>query len=143
MIPSPEVAVVGPWRARWNSWYRRALPAYWIFLFTSTHFPGLRGVPLRPSDKLLHFAAFALLAFLFWRFVETFHDRLSRWFALEALLILGLYAATDEMTQGWVGRGVDLHDFFADFGGVAAMLAVLETIRRFRERHGGSESVIK
>jgi chromosome partitioning protein len=113
-------------------WYRQALPAYWIFLFMTTHLPGLRGVPLRASDKWLHLIAFGLLALLFWRFVETFHPRLSSWFVLQAAGVLIAYAAVDEFTQGWVNRGVELHDFLANVAGILLVLAWLEARRRFR-----------
>jgi len=48
--------------AAWSAWYRRALPAYWLFVLCCTHFPNLRldlGVP--SSDKLAHAAAFCVV----------------------------------------------------------------------------------
>lgn len=121
--PSPSPA--------WTEWYRRALPAYWISLFCLTHFPRLRlDVPIRASDKLAHLAAFALLAFLFWRFAETIRRPLSARFVWIAGFWLTVYAALDEYLQQFVGRGTDLIDWLFDLAGIAVVLALLEWRRR-------------
>ncbi len=66
------------WSTAWEHWYRRALPAYWIFLFCATHLPKARlpGIVPRP-DLLAHFLSFGALAFLFWKFAQSFDRRLS------------------------------------------------------------------
>ena len=65
-------------RAAWDHWYRRALPAYCIFLFCATHFPKLEiDLPISAPDKFAHWTAFGLLAFLFWRFAEALQRPLS------------------------------------------------------------------
>jgi VanZ family protein len=116
---------------RWTHWYRRALPAYWLFLFCITHFPYLRlGGPVPESDKLAHITAFALLAFLLWRFVETFGRPLDARFVWTALGGLALYAAADEYLQDFVGRSTDVVDWFGDMLGVVLMLGCLEWRRR-------------
>jgi VanZ family protein len=119
--------------AAWSAWYRRALPAYWFFVFCCTHFPDLRldlGVP--SSDKLAHAAAFALLAFLFWRFAETFRRPLPATFVWWAAAVLAGYAAFDELTQSFVGRRVDIRDWLGGVAGMATVLGVLEWQRRRR-----------
>lgn len=117
----------------WDRWYRRALPAYWIFLFCLLHFPALRvDLPVRLSDKLAHVVAFALLTFLFWRFVETLHRPLSGRFVWYAALWLGAYASLDEWLQQFVGRETDLADWLCNLTGVALVLVVLEHRRRRR-----------
>jgi VanZ family protein len=118
------------WSTARKQWYRRALPAYWIFLFCATHFPRpeLPGVPA--SDKLAHLGAFAALAFLFWRCVESFHRKLSGRFVWIAFAGLAAYAAVDEYLQRFVNRGPSLDDWFADLAGIAAVLAILERRRR-------------
>jgi len=117
----------------WRTWYRRALPAYWIFLFLATHFPrlDLRGAPV-PSDKFMHFTAFGLLAFLYWRFRESFGRPVGGRFVWSALAVLAVYSATDEYLQGFVGRSPDIRDWAANMSGVATALAVLELLRRYR-----------
>ncbi|MFO0837851.1 MAG: VanZ family protein [Phycisphaerae bacterium] len=114
----------------WTRWYQRALPAYWLFLACTTHFPRLELRGPRNSDKFVHAIAFAILAFFFWRFCETIWTRLSPAFAWIAVLVLLAYAGADELTQPWFGRSCDLVDFLCDAVGVTAVLATLEWRRR-------------
>lgn len=120
-----------PVQNAWDHWYRRILPTYWLSLFLVTHLPRLR-IPgdIPQSDKLAHFAAYALLAFLLWRFAETYSRPLSASFAPRALVILAAYAALDEWLQARVGRSADPLDWAADAAGAAATLAILEWRRR-------------
>ena len=120
-----------PLESVWAQWYRRALPAYLLFLFSVTHLPFLRlDVPIASSDKLAHLGAFGLLAFLFWRFVEALGRPLSGRFVYIAAFWLIAYAAFDEYLQQFVGRSTDLDDWLCDVGGIAAVLALLEWRRR-------------
>jgi VanZ family protein len=121
------------WSKGWARWYRRALPAYWIFLFCATHFPKAK-LPGRipKEDKLVHFVAFGLLAFLLWRCAESFGRKLSGRFVWMAFGGLGIYAAADEYLQGLPGinRSVSLLDWLADLAGIAAVLIAFEVRRR-------------
>ena len=120
-----------PLESVWAQWYRRALPAYLLFLFSVTHLPFLRlDVPIASSDKLAHLGAFGLLAFLFWRFVEALGRPPSGRFVYIAAFWLIAYAAFDEYLQQFVGRSTDLDDWLCDVGGIAAVLALLEWRRR-------------
>ena len=135
-----------PRESGWTRWYRRALPAYWIFLFACTHFPNLRlDVPIESPDKYAHLGAFGLLAFLWWRFAETIKRLLSARFVWISAFWLGAYAAFDEYLQQFVGRTTDLEDWLCNMVGILAVLAALEwrrrvTVRRARPvsgfRHG-------
>lgn len=129
----PERALEGlvRWDGRWERFYRRALPAYWIFLFVATHFPKLRLPEAVPrSDKLAHFAAYALLALLFWKFFEANQRPLSPRFCWNALAVILVYAAVDEALQPLVGRSADVWDWICDVTGAAIALAALEWNRR-------------
>ena len=133
------------WSKAWEHWYRRALPAYWIFLFCGTHFPKPELPGVRASDKFAHFVAFAALAFLFWRCVESFHRNLSGRFVWIAFVGLAAYAAIDEYLQRFVNRGPSLDDWLADLTGIAVVLLALELHRRFTAspqvaEPGGSET---
>jgi VanZ family protein len=109
------------WSRSWEHWYRRVLPAYWIFLFCATHFPRPRlPGPIPEADKLVHFVAFGLLAFLFWRFV---------WIAF---LTLGIYATVDEYLQQFVNRQTSWLDGLANVAGIVLVLIALEARRRLR-----------
>ena len=116
----------------WARWYRRALPTYWVFLFCVTHFPKLSFGPRAPrnTDKAAHFIAFALLAFAFWRFNQSFGRPLSARFVWFAAPILIAYAALDEYLQRFVNRSPDITDWLLDSAGIAATLIWLEIRRR-------------
>jgi len=126
----------------WDRWYRRMLPAYWVFLFCATHLPRPSlPVQFAENDKLVHFLAFGLLAFLFWRFARTFNRDLSPRFVWLALVSLMGYAALDEYLQQFVNRSTSFIDWLADLAGTALVLAVLEAHRRrsAHRRHAGPQ----
>lgn len=126
-----SLAILSAGADSWRRWYRRALPAYWVFLFCATHFPKLELPGAVPqSDKLLHVVAYGLLAFLFWRFAEARRRPLPGHFVWIALAVLALYAVLDEWLQSFVGRSASLLDWLADVLGIGLVLAMLEWRRR-------------
>ncbi len=116
----------------WARWYRRALPTYWIFLFCLTHLPKLSLGTRVPenTDKLAHFVAFALLAFVYWRFNESFARPVSARFVWAAALLLSAYAALDEYLQQYVNRTPSINDWLANVAGIVTVLATFEIRRR-------------
>ena len=119
-------------RSRWDRVALIALPAYWVALFIATHYPRVK-IPdqLPGKDKLVHFTAFGLLAFLRWRF-ELARRPISTRFAWITAVVLIAYAAFDEYVQQFVGRFTDPLDFLANASGIIVILAVLELHRRWR-----------
>lgn len=113
-------------------WIRVALPVYWIALFAATHYPRVP-VPdeIPQSDKAIHFVAFGLLAFLFWRFMAARERPLTAASVWIAALVLIPYATLDEYTQQFVGRHTDLADWAANLAGTLGVLAALELRRRW------------
>lgn len=106
------------------------LVIYWAMLFTGTHLPGSSFRGFHFNDKVMHFGAFAGLAFLLaWALPKSI-KRING-LVIAAILILA-YAIFDEWTQGFVpNRSPDIHDFFADtLGMLTGFLAylVLRTI---------------
>jgi len=102
---------------------------YWVVLFVATHVPIQQPFGPRGTDKLVHFAAYGLLAFL----------AATAWTArrcptpgsyLAIFLLLSIYGALDEVTQPLVGRTCDPADWLADVGGVAIGLGVFAAVRR-------------
>lgn len=98
--------------------------AYWIALFGVTHLPKLPHYPgPRYNDKIVHAAAYALLAGLAvgaWRIGRGSAARSAViWF-----VVLAVYAAVDELLQPLVGRSCTLGDWLADTVGVAVAVAV-------------------
>jgi hypothetical protein len=107
--------------------WRIALLVYALALTIGTHWPRLRlGTEAMGSpDKLLHFVAFGVLAFLLWR---------SGWlrggWALLAIALLWVLA--DELSQAIpsLGRSVSWMDALAGAGGVLVVAAWRWALRR-------------
>lgn len=92
-----------------------------LALFVQSGFPSPNIGPDFPfKDKVLHMAAYGLLAVLFYRACRA--ARPGRWSPLR-LLVIGvcfatLYGASDELHQVLVvSRQADAYDFLADFAG--------------------------
>jgi len=84
-------------------------------------------VPVDYFDKVEHFSAYALLAFLACRaFAATGMD--ARW----GVVLASFYGLSDELHQAFVpGRSSDLFDWVADTtGAVAALFLYLRHTRR-------------
>lgn len=116
-------------RTRWERLWLIALPVYWVALFVATHYPRVR-IPgeIPHGDKLIHFAAFGLLALLFWAALRPRDGRFVAW----ALPVLVAYAGFDEWLQQFVGRFTDVMDFVANTAGIVTVLGALELHRRLR-----------
>lgn len=102
-----------------------------MFAGTHTPLPQLDGLPGN-SDKALHLAGYAGLAFLL-------SLRLSALpaFRLHTIRILGIafalslfYGAADELLQIPVGRHCDIYDWLADVVGTTIGLACFVAVRR-------------
>jgi VanZ family protein len=104
---------------------------YLLALFAGTHLPRQFASPsLEKSDKLVHFAAYAGLAWLLAMAWQSTTGRLNRrhlWFAW--LAIVG-FAAVDEVTQLLVHRDASSIDWLADVLGSATGLIVFTITRR-------------
>lgn len=103
-----------------------------IFLFSAQ--PSLDsglGVIDLVGRKLIHFAEYGLLCFLWWRLLRTGMDRGRA--AFLALLLSSLFAASDEFHQSFVeGRGATAVDWAIDSAG-AALVALRLRSRARRE----------
>ena len=117
------------------SWWRLSLPVYWIALAAATHYPRVQ-IPgeLPSSDKILHFSAFAILAFLMWQVLASRARPLTSASVWIAAAILIPYAAIDEYTQQFVGRYTELADWIANAAGIICVLSILEIRRRIAAR---------
>ena len=114
-------------------WSRVALPVYWLALIGATHYPHVP-IPgeIPQSDKVIHFGAFGLLAFLVWQVLATRTRPLTSASVWVAALISMTYAIVDEYTQQFTGRYTDVADAVADLLGIMCVLTVLEIRRRIR-----------
>ncbi len=100
---------------------------------------GTSPIPVRHGDKLIHFALYALLAWLGGRSIVTDDRSGTRRALLHWAVIYAIYAALDEWLQSFVGRTASLGDWLCDVGGVAAVSAMLffrRPRRKLSEHHG-------
>ena len=106
------------------------LAVYWCLMFWGTHKPA-DNTPAVSNDKLLHFLAYAGLAFLI--SLSLFWWRNPRKWVWIALVVV-TYGAIDELTQPSFGRSAEFADWVADAFGCAAGLIVYhvaqKTVRR-------------
>ncbi len=89
------------------------LGVYWSTLFVGTHLPrGVQGVG-NINDKLLHFGAYAGLAFLLTATLKSLRVRHGT--LLLPMVIAAMYGCLDELSQLPVpGRQADIADWAAD-----------------------------
>lgn len=107
--------------------YRLPLVIYAIFIFVQSSFPSPKMVPTFAfSDKLFHFAGYALLGALAVRaFKREFSQSSKRRVIIYAALFATLYGAGDEFHQSFVAaRTADVMDALSDCigGAVGAWL---------------------
>ncbi len=116
-----------------------ALIAYWILIFAGTHLPKLPNFAPDISDKIKHFAAFFGLATLLC-YVTNSANLLRRFSFI--LVICIVYAAVDELTQGFVrGRVPDVLDFAADAFGVTLATGIYAGCRVVADTYSGNRGV--
>ena len=103
-------------------------------LVVATHLPNrIASLPSNQTDKFVHVAAFAVLAWLLataWQASVGWLNRRHLWFVW---LTIVLYAVVDELTQLLVGRTASVADWLADAVGAALGLFVFQLARRTLE----------
>lgn len=125
MTPLPEQRSRRP--VSWWLW-----TGYWFALFVVMHIP-LRGVALRLapySDKIIHFVAYCLLAWLGGRHLLATRRSGSLALLFVWAAVYAAYATADEWLQMFVGRTMSFGDWLADLLGVAVATIVLALRRR-------------
>lgn len=127
MSDAPVQADAPPIRAR--KVVRVALLLYVALIFTLTHVPRAPQVPLDQGDKLAHFGAYAILAFVL-RLDQRLYGRTSAAWGALLLVIIALYGAFDELLQIPVGRTADVWDWYADMLGAIVGLAAMDLLAK-------------
>lgn len=126
-------------RLFWIYWF--PLIIYCLAIFIQSSYPSPKSLPKFPlSDKVMHFAAYAVMGGLFFRALRV--TRLS-WRPISIIvfsaLFTTLYGAGDEIHQLFVtSRTADQMDVFADFlGGTfgAVCFGVLTGLLMKRNRY--------
>lgn len=115
-----------------NQWFQTLkrvspwlLAVYWVILFVLTHVPVPAGPP--NSDKVLHVAAYTVLATLFATVLLTREVPKARLVRL-TVVTLCTFAVFDELTQELVNRFCDPMDMLADAIGVLCGLGFVLTM---------------
>lgn len=121
----------GPRSLRWLAARARTLAiAYFSLLFAATHWPLPPGAIPQGADKLYHFGAYGLLAFLVLAGWElSIKQRLEPKHFFAVWLAGAAYGVVDELTQIPVGRSADPRDWLADVVGVVCGVAAYLAIR--------------
>ncbi len=124
-----------PNRSTFATLSKFALGLFWLALFAATHVPpSTELLRVETNDKLIHFAAYLLLALLLataWQLtggILTGRHLVFAWLALLA------YGAFDEVTQIPIGRDCNLGDWTTDACGAATGLLLFVALRRIVER---------
>jgi|GEM_PF-2199276 len=104
---------------------------YWIGIFFATHIP----IPywtrrMGVSDKIMHFAAYLVLALLLW--LSTSFEKKANWKKIRPWLLMGIvavYCISDELSQYFMrGRSVDPYDLIANILGATAAMTLVTII---------------
>ena len=110
------------------------LGIYWGIILTLTSLPGDDLPDVKISDKIEHFLAFWGLAVLL-KLTLTLQDKyqkLKKYSALFTLLIVGVYAALDEIHQLFIpGRDCQFLDWVADFTGATVAVLLVGLIIKY------------
>ncbi len=100
------------------------LALYWLALITATHIPKVQDpLKFQNSDKVVHFTAYAVLAFLA-SLALAVHGRWNRHIAIRLVVVLLILGVLDEVTQPYFGRHADVADWGADALGVLVGVTV-------------------
>lgn len=115
-------------KARWSPrLVGRLWIVYWVALFAIMHTPRqhLPHVNVSYIDKAAHVTGYALLGLLGGAYAQrTGVKRGTAWYA-KWLLVYGLYAAVDELTQPYVNRSASVSDWIVDIIGVVLAFVVV------------------
>ena len=116
-----------------TAWRRTSLAAliiYWFTLVIATHVPKVPEIRLEQGDKLVHVAAYAVLALLAAVCWSAWRSPLRRLDFVWLIAALAAYAAIDEITQTPFGRQADFHDWLADLVGLACGIVAYAVVSR-------------
>ena len=122
MSTVPDARILNADRLKRLASRARTLAAvYFLVLCTATHIP-LDQSQIDVSDKIVHFASYALLTVLVLTGWEFTIGGLAAKHYFAVWLAGTIYGAIDEITQIPVGRNGDVNDWAADVLGIIAGL---------------------
>lgn len=107
---------------------------YWLILFAATTLPSADLPKTGVSDKIEHFTAYMILAFLFnlTLMFQNKYSNLKKRAWLYTLIFILSYAALDEIHQLFIpGRDCDILDWLSDTSGVLLGLGIVKLLMIF------------
>jgi VanZ family protein len=111
--------------------------AYWAGIFYMTHQPPSRAPYTGRNDKVLHFGGYLGLGFLVGSTLLLAVPRARRLLPLWVILVAAGYGAFDEITQAFVRRTPDVHDWLADCAGAAVGAGIIWVVQLLSPRPAG------
>ena len=118
------------------------LVIYWLILLTLTTLPS-RDLPKTGiNDKVEHFTAYFILGFLLslTLFFQGKYFKIKKYFAVVSGLVIGLYAALDEIHQLFIpGRVCDILDWTADMIGTSLGILFIIFLLKIFQYHQKSQ----
>jgi VanZ family protein len=99
----------------------------WISAFVATHIPAEQIPQTGMGEGYLHLIGFLGLAGVFWLALAAYGNSASRRIAV-VIVVMALYAAADEYTQAYFGRGTSASDWLMDVLGTLCAVALLEIV---------------
>jgi len=94
---------------------------YWILVFVATSLPSTSAIGIGKFDKIAHFSAYAVLAFLmYWLFDINKKTEILSWRKVFVIIfVLTFYGIFDEIHQSFIpGRSTEFYDLVADVLGI-------------------------
>ena len=120
-VPNSQIALPAN---RWAARARTLAAIYLAVLFTATHLPFESHGGVSYADKVVHYAAYAILTMLVLLGWQLTIGVLQPKHYFAVWLVGTLYGAMDEVTQIPVGRTADVNDWAADVLGVVTGLVL-------------------
>ena len=123
-------------KLKYFTFYWLPLIAYCLFIYIQSDHPSPENLPsFKFSDKLLHFAAYAVLGVLFFRAYQTLSFKNNiQLLMLLSMISASLYGISDEIHQSFVpDRDGSLMDVMADVLGAVCGVYLFNLWMRFRK----------
>ena len=118
------------------------LGIYWFILLVLTTLPGKDLPETGINDKMEHFAAYFVLSILLslTLLLQNKYYKMKKYYAAFSGLIIGLYAAMDEIHQLFVpGRDCDILDWTADMIGASIGILLIIFLVKIFQYHRKSQ----
>jgi len=128
------------------TYYWLPLIAYCVFIYIQSEYPSPKSLPtFEFSDKMLHFAAYAVMGVLFYRAYHTLPFKNNiQWVVLLSMISASLYGVSDEIHQSFVSyRDGSFTDVIADVLGAVCGVYLYHRWKRQRFEIGSRNAEVR